>query len=138
MKPKRYAHNSTLPAPTKPMARFNAEKRARRMSEDRVYGSLHFFTKRLPCVLADVPDHVCDFYPNLSGCESHHVRSVGSGGEDENNTVPLCGAAHDEVHRLGLTTWCEKYGRDLRSIACEVTAKFIAEYRGHDNEGPGE
>lgn len=132
MKKPPYAHNSTMRGPSKPMNKVNAKRRAQRESEGLVYGEIHLFTKRLPCVLSDVDGHVCDFYPNPSGCDSHHVRSVGSGGQDENNTVPMCGAAHDEVHRLGLTTWCEKYGRDLRSIACEVTARFYAEYGSTD------
>lgn len=136
MKKPPYAPGSTLRKPDKPMARFNPERRARRESEGLVYGEIHEYTKRLPCVLADREDHICDFYPNPHGCESHHVKSVGSGGQDENNTAPMCGAAHDEVHRLGLTRWCEKYGRDLRSIACEVTARFHAAMA--EGEGPEE
>jgi hypothetical protein len=110
------------------MRRVNPERRARRESEGLVYGEIHEFTKRLPCTLEGHGDHTCDFYPpERRGVESHHVKSVGAGGQDRNGTVPLCPAAHDEVHRLGLTTWCDRYRMDLRSIACEVTARFDAE-----------
>lgn len=107
----------------------NPERRARRESEGLVYGELHQWTKRQPCILEDHPLHVCEFYPDRKGIESHHVKSIGSGGQDENNTVSFCPGAHDEAHRLGLVRMCEKYHRDFRSLACEVTARFCAEIR---------
>lgn len=129
-KPKRYAHNSTLPAASKPMARFNAEKRARRMSENRVYGSHHQRIKQELCVEYGNPLHDgCEFYNDRpsKGIEPHHLVSVGAGGEDRNNEVPCCHKLHDEFHRLGLTEMCERYRKDYRSIACEYTAMIDAE-----------
>lgn len=140
MKPKKppYMPGSTLRRPSKEMRRVNPERRARRESEGLVYGEIHEFTKRLPCILADHTEHCCEFYPDRREVESHHVKSVGAGGQDRNGTVPLCPGGHDEAHRRGLVGMCEKYGRDLRSLACEVTAEFDAEYGDHDNEGEEE
>lgn len=121
---RRYAHNSTLHASDKPMPRFNAKRRAQREAEGRVYGPLHEWTRRQPCILFDRPGHVCHFPLGRRFIESHHVKSVGSGGEDENNTLPVDPILHDEFHALGLTRMCEKYGLDFRSLACEVTARF--------------
>lgn len=119
-----YAHNSTMRGPKKPMNKVNQRRRAKRESDGLVYGDLHEWTKRQPCILADHPDHACAFYPDRKNVESHHVKSIGSGGKDENNTVPLCPRGHDEAHCLGLTRLCEKYHRDFRSLACEVTEAF--------------
>lgn len=127
MKKPPYMPGSTLRRPAKPMARFNPDKRARRESEGRVYGGLHAWTKRQACVLSDHPEHACGFYGDRRVVESHHVRSVGSGGEDENNTLPACPVLHDEFHTLGLTRMCERYGKDFRSLACEVTDQYVRE-----------
>jgi hypothetical protein len=130
----RYAHNSTLRAPSKEMARFNPEKRARRESEGLVYGPLHVWTKTQPCILAGHELHVCEFYGDRKGIESHHVKSVGSGGQDENNVLPTCPALHDEFHRMGLVSMCERYRMDFRSIACEVTARYERETMQGEDE----
>ena len=124
---KRRAWNSTLNASDKPMRKVNPERRARRESEGLVYGPLHEWTKRQPCILAsENVIHHCESYPGRGFIESHHVKSVGAGGEDYNNTLPVCAAGHDEFHRRGLTGMCETYRRDWHSIACEVTAQWEA------------
>lgn len=125
---KRRAWNSTLPAPTKGLPKVNKERRARRESKGRVYGELHRWTMRQPCILAsENVIHQCKSYPGRGFIESHHVKSVATGGEDYNNTLPVCAAGHDEFHRRGLTGMCETYRRDWRSLACEVTAQYLAE-----------
>lgn len=125
MKKPPYAPNSTLRGASKPMRRFNPEKRARRESEGLVYGDLHKWIKGQECAGAGHPLHICEYYPpERRWVESHHLKSVGSGGEDRNNCVPCCPAFHDEFHRRGLTGMCEHYGRDWRSIACEYTEDY--------------
>jgi hypothetical protein len=109
------------------MNRVNAKRRAQRESEGLVYGELHEWTKRQACILEDHPEHVCQFFSDRRAIESHHVRSVGSGGQDENNTLPVDPGLHDSFHRLGLTRMCERHGLDFRSLACEVTARYVAE-----------
>lgn len=127
-KPPRYMPGSTLRYPDKPMNRVNAKKRAMRESEGLVYGPLHQWTKRLPCVLAGHELHVCEFYADRRVIESHHaVETVGAGGQDRNNCLPCCPALHDEFHRRGLVGMCERYRRDFRSIACDLTAEYDAE-----------
>jgi len=128
-RPPRYLPGSTLKRPEKEMRRFNPERRARREAEGRVYGELHQWTKRQPCILAGHADHTCQFYADRKGVESHHVKSIGSGGEDENNTLSCCPGLHDSFHRLGLTRMCEVHGMDFRSLACEYTAQFYREQR---------
>jgi len=134
MKKPPYAFNSTMRAPSKPMNRVNPERRARRESEGLVYGELHEWTKRQPCILAGHGLHQCEYYaPERRGVESHHVKSVGSGGQDRNTTLPTCPALHDEFHRLGLTAICEKYRMDFASLACEVTERYDAEAEACDD-----
>lgn len=49
--------------------------------------------------------------------EAHHVDSKGAGGGDE-QVVPLCSAAHAEIHKIGRHTFRLKYGDiNLEKIA---------------------
>lgn len=42
--------------------------------------------------------------------EKHHLKSVGSGGTDEpHNIMNLCRLHHQEFHRIGFTTFANKY-----------------------------
>ena len=42
--------------------------------------------------------------------ERHHIKTRGAGGTDEpENILEACRAHHIEVHKLGLTTFAEKY-----------------------------
>ena len=114
------------------MARVNESRRARREEEGRVYGPVHEYVKSLSCDVAgrqrrDGTIHVCAFYEDRPNVESHHVKHVGSGGEDFNNTLPLCPKAHDEAHALPVTEWCSLYHRDFRSVCCEYSTRFYQE-----------
>lgn len=52
------------------------------------------------------PCLVCARMPS----DPHHVKSRKSGGHDEeHNLAPLCRICHTEIHKLGLTTFAEKY-----------------------------
>ena len=49
-----------------------------------------------------------------------HLKSIASGGKDFGNEVPLCPAAHSEVHNTGRGRFEEKYGVDLRLEAMRL------------------
>lgn len=127
-----FAHNSTLRSGG-PLPRVNKERRARRESDDLVYGTHHAWIKRQPCELMDHPLHACDFYADRPCIEGHHLKHVGNGGEDRSNEIPCCPALHDEFHALGsVSKACEHFGRDFRSVAVEYTASFDRETAGQD------
>jgi hypothetical protein len=135
--PRRYAHNSTLPAPTNQMRKFDPERRARRESEGLVLGDHHAWIKRQPCELYDHPDHTCGFYPDRPRIEGHHLKTRGSGGQDRDNEIPVCPVGHDELEAAGnVSSQCERFGRDFRSIACEYTARFDAEMEEGESAEP--
>lgn len=122
------AHNSTLRVPAKPMRKVNEDRQRRREEADLVYGTHHEWIKTLPCDLDGRQGHTCRYYDDRPRVEGHHIKHVGSGGEDRNNEVPLCPGGHDEAHALPLTAWCRKYHRDFRSVACDYTNQFDAEH----------
>jgi hypothetical protein len=42
--------------------------------------------------------------------DAHHVKSKKSGGDDiESNLMPLCRAAHQEVHKIGLSRFSDRH-----------------------------
>jgi hypothetical protein len=51
------------------------------------------------------------------GWWAHHVKTVGSGGQDAFNLIPVCLSCHTDVEKKGLTRFCEKSGDDLKAIA---------------------
>lgn len=124
----RYMPGSTLRYPDKPMNKVNAKRRAQRESEGLVYGPHHDYMRTLGCVLADVDHgHHCVFTKEQPNVVGHHLKSVGSGGEDRNNQVPVCGAGHIEFHGYGIFAMCDMYGVDFRSLACEYTERYDRE-----------
>jgi hypothetical protein len=58
--------------------------------------------------------HVCD-----SPAEAHHVRTKARGGHDR-ETVPLCRAAHSELHQIGATAFESRWKVDLRAVAARI------------------
>ena len=100
---------------------------ARRVEEDRVYGSHHQAIKAFPCDLQDNQHHKCGFFEDRPRIEGHHLKSVGSGGEDENNEIPCCPVLHDEFERNPLIDMCRTYHRDFKSVACDYTRRIYNE-----------
>lgn len=44
------------------------------------------------------------------GCDPAHIKTKGSGGDDEkNNLMPLCRIHHIEQHKIGIVTFIKKY-----------------------------
>ena len=67
-------------------------------------------------------------YYNCKVCgeraEPHHVVSVGAGGDDIGNVVPLCRPCHREVHDNG-REWFERIRDvDLMALAFEVSEDY--------------
>ena len=122
MKPRKRAYNSTLPAPTKPMPKVNEARRARREAEGRVYSEHHEWIATQPCVLAGLQGHKC-----MGIVVGHHLKTVGSGGEDRNNQVPVCESAHSLFHDKPLSEVCRQFHKDFKSIACIYTEQFDRE-----------
>lgn len=73
-----------------------------------IYGPYHEWITGLECLLRGRADHRC-----AGRVVGHHVRSVGAGGVDPGNEVPLCDRAHREVHRVGRETFQDRYEVDL-------------------------
>ena len=111
----------------------NPDTQKRRKEKDHVYGSYHQAVSRLPCLLADHEDHECE--GTVSG---HHVESVGRGGVDYANEVPLCDGAHTmhpkSIHRLGSTSrFYEEWGRDLVQEAVDLVPTIEVILQGDDD-----
>ena len=58
-----------------------------------IYGWIWREVSRLPCVARDHPAHSCG-----PPGPAHHVKTVGAGGRDWMNVVPLCYALHMMCH----------------------------------------
>ncbi len=55
----------------------------------------------------------------------HHIKTWGSGGEDEGNMVPLHWyGCHTTAHSMSVERLSGKIGRDLRAYAVQLTAEF--------------
>jgi len=94
---------------------FNKEKRER-MRGKHTYGPYHRWISTQQCILAIYPDHTCMQYPDGKWVKGHHVKTVGSGGRDFLNEVPVCMLAH----ALCETTFSKverKFGISLREVA---------------------
>ncbi len=78
------------------------------------YGPYHDYVARQKCVLWTRRE--C--FGRVTG---HHVRSVGAGGRDHGNEVPLCLKHHHELHTVGRRTFEREYGLDLKSIAQQIS-----------------
>ena len=81
---------------------------------------LRDYVRHMPCYIGD--RHAC-----LGTIEPHHVITKGAGGRDRYNLVPLCTAAHGEVHTMGRFSWCRRYGftfGDLQTSAVEITKHY--------------
>jgi len=75
------------------------------------YGEYHSWIKTLNCLLV----HRGECFGAVTG---HHVKSIGAGGHDECNEIPLCMKHHTDIHTLGRKTFAERNHLDLR-CECE-------------------
>jgi hypothetical protein len=89
--------------------RSNPERKAR-VRGDEVYGSYHWWIKNWPCLFFDRGE--CS--GSISG---HHVKSVGSGGRDARNEVPLCAYHHRLGDDIGWKSFQKRMKTDLKIAA---------------------
>ena len=98
-----------------PLRKSNPERK-KRVRGDEVYGDFHRWIKTQPCVFGYV-DAVHDCAGPVTG---HHIKSVGAGGKDYANEVPVCDRAHNVIHTHGISarerTFLEALGRQYAKI----------------------
>lgn len=102
-----------------PLAPVNRERKAKRAEDGRVYGAYHRYVSTLPCIVAQRGGDGCS-----GRVEGHHVKSVGAGGEDECNEVPVCVRHHNQIHTRGPRTFEDRYGIDLDMEAANVWTRY--------------
>jgi len=73
-----------------------------------------------------VSSHDC-FICSKRGWWAHHVKTVGSGGRDAFNLVPLCQHHHEEIEQVGPKTFEFMYDCSLENIALHygLTSPFL-------------
>lgn len=54
------------------------------------------------------------------GWWAHHLKTVGSGGRDQGNLVPLCVEHHSEIERVGRLTFEDRHHIFLSEVAKQV------------------
>ena len=99
------------------------------------YEDFREFTTQIRCVvcqktngenLEGQPVEPLDYVPEIVRIsDPQHVKTVGSGGVDAENIVPLCHYHHVECHNIGILTFQEKYNIDLKLIAIDVYQAFF-------------
>lgn len=97
--------------------------------EEQIYGVIYEVAKKMPCCLARHPKHKCQ--GDVTG---HHMKSVGSGGVDFMNVVPVCWALHQLVHGMDNMTQERVevfFEIDFGEIAKDVTLRVIG---GHKDD----
>ena len=102
-----------------PLKKRNAKRQARRRADDDVYGSYFRYVKSLPCSVRG--EGQC--FGEVTG---HHLKTVGSGGKDAGNLVPLCYGHHREIHDFGAQAFDAKYFNSLPLHAKTLWADYQA------------
>jgi len=100
----------------------NQERKAKRREAGEVYGPGYVWMTSQPCALSGRGK--CHMAQHRSP-EAHHVRSVGAGGHDEQNVVPICHGHHDQVHSFGRETFERRHGVDLHASAVRWWARYL-------------
>ena len=59
-----------------------------------------------------------------------HVKTRGSGGDDEGNVIPMCAWHHARQHSLGIRSFESQYGVNLKGIATELFVTYEREILG--------
>lgn len=74
----------------------------------------------MPCLrrMRD-PDHRC-----VGAVVGHHVKSVGAGGKDYANEVPLCAGSHFTLHTMGQDAACRAWQIDFGAEAERIARGY--------------
>lgn len=95
----------------------NPERQKKRQEAGLVYGPYHRWIGTLACL---VKNWAC--YSTMRG---HHVKSIGAGGQDHGNEVPLCDFHHlFELPSMGRKAFEEKHGVDLAAEADQLKEHY--------------
>ena len=92
--------------------------------------SKRIIDKELIATYHDKPCEVCGAYYPVS---AHHLKTVGSGGNDiDDNLLALCITHHTEVHQSGLNAFLFKYPHVKKTCADKGWAfdKFLEKWVG--------
>lgn len=89
--------------------------RKRRQAKGEIYGPYHEWVKTLPCLCKDNISTKCG-----GPVDAHHVKSVGAGGKDYANQVPLCRLHHQLLHTVGRGWFEDVYGFTLTTEAKRI------------------
>ena len=80
-----------------------------------VYGPYHTWVKGLACHVAISCEGPVD---------GHHLKSVGAGGQDHGNEVPLCRLHHRQIHQMGLSRFEALHGVRLKLRAARLAKEW--------------
>jgi hypothetical protein len=100
------------------------------LDNDKVYPEFRSHVRKLSCLACQkermTQGDEFNFAPNLGDVsDPHHVRTVGAGGHDAENLVPLCRKHHGEIGSITMIRFQIKYNIDLRTIAGEIYQYFL-------------
>jgi len=102
-----------------PLRKYNRKRQAKRKAGDRVKGSYFRWAKTKPCTFLFRGNHRC-----WGGMTAHHVRSVGAGGEDFENCLPVCEGMHSEIHSSTKEEIWMRYQVDMRAEAKRLAKEY--------------
>jgi hypothetical protein len=112
------ARPGRLPRHTR-MAAKNAKRGGHRFPKG-VDEGFREYVRGLPCVARG------PWWSEMGRCDGPvaacHVKTRGAGGQDAGNLFPACSLHHHVQHTVGIKTFQEWFGLDLRAIAARVWA----------------
>lgn len=98
--------------------------RPKRYAELRI-PELQGWIRLQPCVMWDL---MRISLPGRISCAGKiqccHLQRRATGGPDRDNCYPLCRAHHDQEHTMGLWSFQQLYGLDLKKLAIGYTARW--------------
>lgn len=109
----------------KAVNRVNAPRLEQRRAE--AFGPCSRMARRSGCAVRG-----CKHTDSKGLVDPAHVRSRGAGGGDWANVVGLCSTAgtreghHQEQHRIGIESFCERYRLSLDDVAMQIAEKVSA------------
>ena len=98
------------------------------------YSPFKEYISRIRCVVCQKTDgkdmsgekvEPIDYVPDMFNVtDPAHVKTVGSGGPDAENIVPLCHYHHQELHSIGIVTFQLHYNINLKQVAKEAFDRY--------------
>ena len=99
------------------------------------YSPLKEYISKIRCVICQKTDGKdiagepvepdVDYVPEMVNIsDPAHIKTVGSGGPDTENIVPLCHFHHQELHNVGIITFQVEYNVNLKNVAIEIFRQY--------------